>query len=241
MGEAALQQRLIKMGEKTNLNNFYVQSLYGWDMLDKTYQVALEDFIIDKKIQIIGFDPLGSVWNGYENKRESVKQLTDYFDSLLDRFSVSIILTHHWRKMTKEFKEGGEMAAGSYGWEKWLDNHVTIAGEEPSLILACQKNRNQKKWERILIGLNEENLSFEFKADFQNVKKFTEEDLLGLFNSFRVEKVTQKDLIERGKNMCSKSTILNLINSSNQLKVNKEKRPYLIYRVEKQMEQTWEE
>lgn len=230
MGESALQERLKTMGTATDLKNLYVQCMYGWDMLNEEYKTALEDIIVSKKINIIAFDPLGSLWNGDENKRESVKQLTDYFDYLLDKYGISVILTHHWRKSTKDSKDGAEMAAGSYGWNKWLDNHITIQGEPTSMVISCDKSRNQERWAQFRLKLNKENLTLEFIGDFKNNTKFTDEDMLGIFNSFKQEKVNLPDFVRKGKGVCSRTTLYRLLDDSKYLAVNKEDKPFYIYR-----------
>ena len=72
-------------------------------------------------VQVLILDPLGNAWAGDESKQELVGQLTAYFNTLIDKFGISILVVHHWRKATREFKSGGQMAAGSYKWSAWLD------------------------------------------------------------------------------------------------------------------------
>lgn len=230
MGESALQERLLAMGPITDLDNLFVQSLYGWNMLDKLYQLALEEIVVARGIEILAFDPLGSMWFGDENKREAVKQMTDYLDYIMDKHNTSIILTHHWRKASRDFKYGGEMAAGSYGWGKWLDNHITLQGEINSLVLSSEKNRNQKKWDQIRIKLNEDTLLYEFLGEFKNTKKFTDDDLLGIFNSFGTERVSRPDILERSAKVFSKSTLDRLISESKYIGIDKSKRTHFYYR-----------
>lgn len=236
MGESALQERLLTMGDNTSLDNLYVQCMYGWDMLNKEHQAAIEDIIKSKNINIIAFDPLGSLWSGDENKRESVKELTDYFDYLLDKYGVSVCITHHWRKSTKDFKEGGEMAAGSYGWTKWLDNHITIHGEVEEMIISCDKSRNREKWNQIKVNLNKDNLLLEFVGEFENKQKFNDDDMLVIFNSFGVNIVLLSDFIRKGKQVCSRTTLYRLLEDSKYLKVDKDRKPYYVSRKEQQME-----
>lgn len=236
MGESALQERLLLMGETTELPNLYVQSMYGWNMMDKVYQTALENIISEKDIKIIAFDPLGSLWLGNENDRSEVKKLTDYFDYLLDKYGVSVCITHHWRKATKDFKEGGEMAAGSYGWNKWLDNHITLRGEISSLIMNCDKIRNQKKWGQVRLSLNEETFLFNSHGEFAHKKKFSDEDMLGIFNSFRKTTVTVPEFIKKGKDVCSRTTLYRMLEDSKYLRINKIRKPHILYRLNTQEE-----
>jgi len=235
MGEAAVQSRLEKMGELTDLDNLYIQTFYGWDILNQTYQTVLQDTIENLGINIVAFDPLGSLWFGDENKRETVKQVTDYMDLLKNEYGVSIVLTHHWRKATKDFKAGGEMAAGSYGWSKWLDNHVTLSGETNSLVVSCEKIRNQQKWVQIRIEL-QENMCFSSLGEFKNIKKYSDEDLLGLFNSFNKMVVKKNELIQKAEknNLCSGTTVRRLLDSSKYLRVDKTNKPHIIMRKEVQ-------
>ena len=243
LGESSLQSRLKKMGEIINLDNLFVQTIYGWELLSSEHQAALEQIIVSKKINIIAFDPLGNIYSGDENKRNDVKKVTDYLDYLMDTFGTSILMTHHWRKSTKDFREGGEMAAGSYMWAKWLDNHITMTGTLEALILSCEKNRNDRRWGKITASINPETFLMQYSGDLENIKKFTDEDLVGLFRSFNQKKVKQPDLIDKGKPVCSKSTLYDLIKYSRTIGVDKTKKPYELFEKEQTPEYIgeWEE
>lgn len=234
LGESALQHRLKKMGEKTNLSNLFVQSIYGWEILDESYQTALEQIIETNRINILAFDPLGNLWSGDENKRMEVKQVTDYLDFVMDKYKTSILLTHHWRKATQHFKEGGEMAAGSYGWGKWLDNHVTLQGTTDAIVISCEKNRNDRKWNKIVAKIDQDTFLLEYAGDLENKAKFTDDDLLGIFRSFEMDRVAQPDFIKKGQEVCSKSTLYDLLAHSKYLDVDKSKKPHMIFMKEKQ-------
>ena len=246
LGESALQHRLKSMGEKTTLKNLFVQSIYGWEILDESYQTALEQIIENNQIKILAFDPLGNLWSGDENKRMEVKKVTDYLDFIMDKFGTSILITHHWRKATQHFKDGGEMAAGSYGWTKWLDNHITLQGAPNKMVISCEKNRNAKKWDKIVASLDSETFLLEYSGDLENKVKFTDEDILGIFKSFGTLRVSQPEFIKKGEKVCSKSKLYELLSISRCLGVDKTKKPFEIYEkenksefLEEQME--WEE
>lgn len=248
LGESALQHRLKTMGEKTSLSNLYVQSIYGWEILDESYQTALEQIIETNNIKILAFDPLGNLWSGDENKRTEVKQVTDYLDFVMDKYKTSILLTHHWRKATQHFKEGGEMAAGSYGWGKWLDNHITLQGTTDSMVITCEKNRNARKWNKIVATLDQDTFLLNYSGDLENKPQFTDEDLLGIFNSFGRREVSQPEFIKKGEMVCSKSTLYDKLNTSKLLFVDKKRKPFVISLrenvseyIQEQLEETWGE
>ena len=226
IGEAAFKERVIKMGKDTDLENFYVYHVHDWDMLDAGNYKKLEDFIFTNDIKILVVDTLGSSWHGNENKKEDVKRYTDIMDTLWAR-GVSVCLVHHWRKMTKDQKDGGEMASGSHRWEGWPDNHITLQGDTKSIIVKCEKSRNRPKWPQIIISLNPETLTMSYKSEFSNDKKYTDADLVGLFNSFGTQFVLKSDLVKKGRKFlsrdgvqCSKTTIYRLIEDSKYIGVN---------------------
>ena len=220
LGESSIHERLCRMGEITTLPNLFIQSIYNWEILEEEYQLALEQFIEKENIKIIAFDPLGNLWSGDENQRMAVKGVTDYLDYLMDKYSASIVVTHHWRKATQHAREGGEMAAGSYGWTKWLDNHVTIQGTTEKMVISCEKNRNDRKWEKILLSLDDKFL-LRYSGTLENKTKFTDDDLAGIFRSFNSPRVLKKDFLERSEKVCSKRTIYDLLKRSKILKEDK--------------------
>ena len=113
------------------------------------------------------------------------------------------------------------MAAGSYKWAAWLDHHITLEGTLRNLTVCCQKSRNCARFEPFLIKLNEENMWFEFLADYE--KKFTDQNLKELFVSFNADRVSVPDLIQRAETqkICSKDTVRKLIKMSNEFEVDK--------------------
>ncbi len=230
MGDSLLKERFQAMVKKDNLEaqGLYVKHLPYFDLLDKAHQQKLEEWIFDKKINVLIIDPIGSAWFGDENKKEEVQRLTTFLNILIDKHKISVVLIHHWRKSTNDFKSGGEMAAGSYKWTAWIDNHITLEGLSTSCTISCQKARSSIRFKSFLLKLNIETFEFEFLRDLE--KKFTEETLEELFDTFNSDKVAIPDLIKRAKekNMGSHDTIRNLIKNSKSFTVDKSgKKHYL--------------
>lgn len=218
MGESALKARLEKMFTQQGLKapSLFIKYVPGINLLDSTWQKWLESQIKDLKIEALIIDPLSNAWSGDENNKQEVQRLTAYLDSLIYRFKISILLTHHWRKATKENKSGGEMAAGSYKWSAWLDHHITLQGDINSVTVNCEKSRNGQRFKSFLMKLNPETLWFEYTGDF--TKKYTEETLASIFvrcDTLGTGKAAVPDLKKFAKEhkneFCSEGTVKKLI------------------------------
>jgi len=231
MGEPALHERFQKMcsSRSGSFENLYVKYIPALDLLNDESKKLIEEWLEELKVELLILDPLGNAWSGNESEQEKVGQLTAYLNTLIQKFGISILVVHHWRKATKEFSSGGQMAAGSYKWSAWLDNHATLEGSPASIAISCHKNRNRPRFEPFLAKLNPDTLSFEFVADCQ--KKFDEGTLIQLFNHFEREKVSIPELIQYSKEQksCSESTLRKLIKNSIVFKIDSnEKTHYLV-------------
>lgn len=232
MGEAPLKERFQTMTAKDGLvaNNLFVKHLSNFDLTETACQNSLEEWLAALKIEVLILDPIGSAWAGDENNKQEVGKLTGYLNSLIDRHQISIFVVHHWRKTTRDFKKGGEMAAGSYKWAAWLDHHITLEGTPKSLTVSCQKSRHSARFEPFLVKLNTEILWFEFLTDYE--KKFKEEDLVKLFDTFQVDRVAIPELLKRAKerNMGSKDTVRKLIKASKEFCVDAAHKTHYLFR-----------
>ena len=194
MGESSLQERFQKMCRTKAISgeNLYLKYLPALNLLDDQSKKLIESWLEELNVQVLILDPLGNAWAGDESKQEQVGQLTAYLNTLIKKFGISILVVHHWRKATKDFKSGGQMAAGSYKWEAWLDTHVTLEGQTSGITVSCHKNRNRPKFSPFLVKLNPDTLSFEFVADYE--KNMTRH--LGvIFDSFNAPRVAVPELI----------------------------------------------
>ena len=240
MGDSLLQERFRMMVGKDNLEaqDLYVKYLPYFDLPDDNYKKKLEEWIFDSKINVVIIDPIGNAWFGNENDKQEVGKLTAYLNTLIDKYKISVLLIHHWRKAAKGFSSGGEMAAGSYKWSAWTDNHITLGGVPTSLTISCQKARSSARFKPFLVKLNSEILTFEFLCELE--KKFTEETLKELFNSFGRDKVAIPALIERAKEegKGSKDTIRKLIKESKVFAVDKSEKTHYLYRSDTNLDGT---
>lgn len=233
MGESALKERFQKMCNARSLTgeNLYLQHEPAMNLLDEGTKAKVENWIMQLKIGVIIFDPIGNAWFGNENDQVHVRTLTAYLNTLITKYGVSVLLVHHWRKATKENSTGGQMAAGSYRWEAWTDCHVTLEGQSTSTTISCHKVRNRPKFNPFLAKLNPDALSFEYITDYQ--KKFDEGTLVHLFEHFEQERVSIPELIKYAKDqkICSETTSRGLIDESKVFTVDKSgKTHYLMKR-----------
>lgn len=238
MGESALKERFQKMCKKDapNCENLFVKYLPSIDLLVEANKQLLEGWLAELKVDGLIIDPLGNAWIGNENEQEQVSRLTAYLNNLIDKFGVSLLVVHHWRKNTKEFKSGGQMAAGSYKWEAWLDCHITLEGAPQSITISCQKNRNRPRFSPFLAKINEETLWFEFLADYE--RKFDESTLIKLFDGFGLDKVAIPELIRVAKEqkICSEATVRKLLKETTLFETDKTgKTHYLIKKGDKRI------
>ena len=213
MGESPVKDRFSKMcTEETEIPPaLYVKYIADADFMKEDFQNQLERWITDLAIEVLVIDPLGNAWHGDENSKKEVGGLTAYLNTLIERYRISILVTHHFRKTYKGMPGGGEMAAGSYKWQAWIDHHITLQGRSESITISCEKSRNSARFKSFIAKINPETLCFEFIADFE--PQFTEETLITLFESFNKDRVSIPEIIKlaKQKKTCSHGTVRKLI------------------------------
>lgn len=231
MGESALMQRfqIFCKDEPAAVSDLFIKYIPDADFLTKEFQDILESWLISLNINVLVIDPLSNAWSGDENDKQQVQVLTTYLNTLIAKYKLSILVVHHWRKGTKDFKTGGEMAAGSYKWAAWLDYHVTLSGAPESITVACEKSRHGMRFKPFIAKINTETLHFEYITDFEIT--FTQDTLAQLFNDIGTDRVAIPDLIKyaKEKKKGSESTIRKLIRESTVFEVEKtQKVHYLV-------------
>ena len=234
MGESALHERFKKMCSARgieNIDNLFVKHIPALNILDETSQMHVEKWLINLKIDVLILDPLGNAWSGDESKQEQVGQLTAYLNTLIQKYGISILVVHHWRKATKDFKSGGQMAAGSYKWEAWTDTHITLEGQPSKIFVFCHKNRNRPKFNPFIAKINPDTLNFEYLADC--IKKYDDGTLVELFNHFAQTKIAIPELTKYAKEqkICSPTTLRGLIDNSKIFTVDKTEKTHYLYKI----------
>jgi len=232
MGEPALMQRfrIFCKDDPAGAQDLFIKYIPDADFLDKEFQAALESWLTTLNINVFIIDPLSNAWTGDENDKQEVQKLTTYLNTLIAKYKISIVVVHHWRKGTKDFKTGGEMAAGSYKWSAWLDYHVTLSGAPESITVSCEKSRHGMRFKPFLAKINTETLQFEYITDFE--KKFTQDTLAQLFNDFASDRVAIPELIKHAKEKKSGSekTIRSLIVESAAFEIDKTGKTHYLVR-----------
>ncbi len=230
MGESALKQRFQQMCKDSKAEDLLLKFEPAFDLLDRNDRATLEKWLSDLKPDTLIIDPIGDAWSGDENNKQDVVKLTSYLNILKTKFKVAIIISHHWKKKTKDIKRGGEMASGSYKFNAWLDQHITLEGTIDSVTVSCEKSRNSARFDSFIVKLNKETFFFEFLADFE--PKFTEQTLVDLFDSFNCPRVEITQLIQRAieRGICSRDTVRKLISESKVFQVDKSQKRHIIYK-----------
>jgi len=199
MGDTVLRSRFDKMVKEKELSpdGFYLNSLSSIDIENEEVRSQIEGWISQLDVDIVVFDPLGYLWIGNENESVKIRQLTAYLNSLIDQFGVTIFLIHHWRKVTDKFKEGADMAAGSYFLNAWAESHITLKGNPHSSVVISQvKNRFGEKINPFMVKMDEK-LWLEYIGSFD--KKYSIGSVVNLFESFGSEYVSVQDLARKAK------------------------------------------
>jgi hypothetical protein len=217
MCNSALSQRFKKMcgKEDCDCNNLIIKHTPRIDILNPKGMEFIEQELSKWQPEILFIDPLNKLWTGDMNKAIQVNELTARLDYIRQKFGIGLFIVHHWRKGTRGFTSGGEMASGSHNWSDWLDNHVTMVTQGGNVILSCEKSRNSPRWNPFRIKLNDKTMWFEFVGDFE--KKFTRNSLVYLFEQATGkmgDKILQSKLCKYAKesDYCSEEKVRQLVN-----------------------------
>lgn len=238
MGESLLKERFSKMctEEQAIGKNLYLLSVPSFNILKG--KAELEKALDDLKINVLIVDPLSVAWMGDENKKEDVKKITGYFNTLVVKYGLSVITDHHWRKTYKGQASGGEMAAGSHHWLAWIDVHFTLKERGGLVTVTCAKNRLGPKYKTFLMRLNGDSLWFEFEgflADSGN--KFTDDMLSKIFDAVDSNRVSVPDLEKNAIQMFgkgSRNTIKARALESSLFRVDETGKTHFVVRVDKE-------
>lgn len=180
MGNSALQERYRKMAPNGE-GNLIVKYYPSIDLLNQDWQSTLEEIIEDHEIKVVLIDPIGNAWSGDECKKQDVQKLTAYFNDLIARLKITVVIAHHFRKTTKGQRKDGERAAGSYHWRAWVDNHITLEGSAEQITVRCDKSRNAMPFDSFNMCLNIDNLWMEHIGECDGSRQISK--LISLFDN----------------------------------------------------------
>ncbi len=206
MGEPALKERFTRMIGENTADNLFVQYACGLDLLENESQFKVEFWLQNRRPDILIIDSIGDAWTGDENDKQEVAKLEKYLNYIKDKFKISIIFSHHWRKASKENNRGPEMAAGSYKIGAWVENQLSLQGADcKSVTLTWEKARNALKPPPILIGLDPDTLCFKYIGDYES--KFSEDMLEKVFVAYGQEEAPLSKLVELADEMAERKEL----------------------------------
>jgi len=225
-GEAELRRRLDPMANRPGINtqNLVLDYNPSLDLASCESREILEKNVANIKPEVLILEPIGQLWAGNEIDKEEVRELTKYLDSLIDKYYLTLIITHHWKKPSRDISSGGQMASGSYWWTAWVDGHITLKGKHDNLTLAFDKVRSGiKPDEGLIIRLREEDFWLEYIRGVDN--KINDRDLDCIFSSFGQDEVKLVDLASAAetKGVCVRNTLEKAIRQSTKYKIDKTK------------------
>lgn len=214
VGISPFRARLIPMirGKNLKTKNLHISLLPSIDFTDSKIRIQIESRIVKRNIKVVIFDPMGCIWQGNENESVKIRELTSYFNELIAKYGITIIIVHHWRKSSDKFKEGAEMAAGSYFLNAWAESHITLKRNDESYVtISHVKNRHGDKFKPFMAKLDE-NLWFEFINSIE--KKYEYPILIDIFSTLGKDHVSLQEIADYAKKHHggpSRSTIDSLV------------------------------
>ncbi len=241
MGNSPMKDRFSKMCGSKNISTdkLHVVHLPCINLLEAVESEILEDWLQKFQINVCVLDPLGHAWAGNENDNEEVSKLTRRLNQIIDKFQTSIVLVHHWRKATKDFQEGGEMAAGSYRWNAWLDSHICLKGEPHNITVSCQKNRHATRFKPWIAKIDTESLWIEHIAEQGKANSKTNDNVLrDLFQSFGQQEIRLVEMYKEAekRGICKRNTLIDAVIESKSFKVSGEGKNRIVRLAEVQEE-----
>lgn len=236
MGEPILKERFWKMANSKGLNveDLFVKYLPFVDLLNSPGEV--EGWLAEYKIDVLILDPLSQSWAGDENNAQEVTSLVKQLNLIQMKHKISLVLLHHWRKITKVSAPDAERASGSYKWNAWLTHHILLQGKPNYLFVSSGKSKVSEDFYPFIAKLNKDTLWLEFHKYQMLGKKYTEDTLEETFAKItattKTNKIPVPDLIEYMP--CSETVTRRLIEQSTNYKVDKSEKIHYVYRAEEE-------
>lgn len=217
MGLPAVKERFKKMTtslDMPTIPSLFINHCSEIDLLSPAFQETLSRWLEDLQIDVLIIDPIGNAWSGDESNKQEVTALTKVLNRFRAKLKLSIVIVHHWRKVTKGQSRGADMASGSHGWGAWTDNHISIQEMANKFTVSCEKARNGAKFPPFILQLNTDNFTFEYVGGFD--KKLPDELLLKAFQSVGTDQVPMpRFIIEvQKRRQCVDNTVRGAVKTS---------------------------
>ncbi len=225
MGESALKERFQVMLENKSIDtdNLIVKHIPALDLMNEKMVEMIGEWIEELNIDVVIFDPMSNAWSGDFLIQKEVTKLTKSLNKLIDRYSISILCIHHWKKKTKDRVVGSHLAVGSYALNAWLDNHIVLDRKLPTVVISSEKSRHRKPFLPFMAKL-EDSLWFKFLHNFE--KKGDDELLLRVYDAMGGGEIPRTEFVDtaRKEAKCGRTTIERRIKESSVLMFEGERR-----------------
>lgn len=156
-----VQDRMKGLGINTDFNSEYKAHIMwapGLFINMPDGQTELKYVINETKAKIVFIDSLYAAVAGTLSKEEVTQQVTNFCDTLIGEFGVSVVLCHHQRKVVAERGDQDmEEMLGSILLPSWVDGMFRIKAVSPTEVEMTSLLRYKKSPHPITIGRNPEN------------------------------------------------------------------------------------
>ena len=192
-GPVTLQHRFKAMFQEPP-ENLFIHGYASFNLINEHCQKELGNIIETVKPDVIFLDPLSSLIHSNMFTQEEVVPFKTFFDNVRAEYKCSLFFIHHWRKATRDIKDGQEMLAGSFTLNAWLENQISINNIKGLLTLKSQKSRNAMHFDPMSMSLDNETLQLKFLQLFDS--KYGEDDIDRAFEDMGGNSVDKRTLLE---------------------------------------------
>lgn len=191
LGEEILQQRMALT--KQRYENVWVGTSFSLKLDSQAGQNLVKRALDSVEPDVVIFDPVYKALLGDENENQDIRGVTDFLDSLIEAYNVSIWLVHHSGKDETKRGRGGSV------WEDWVDSYLQLKmdkkskGESHRVEIREIFLRHAPVTDPLYAELVPEAFEFKVVGATQTVK-----ELIGEYIHYSVDPVSPSELFELG-------------------------------------------
>lgn len=104
----------------------------GFNFSNEEHRLLLEQAILEIKPKLLVLDPLYLLFDGDINSAKELNPILGWLLQLKEKYNLSLMMIHHWRKQTKIAARGGQRMLGSTTLHGWVESAWYISVEESS-------------------------------------------------------------------------------------------------------------